>query len=118
MFKTNNFKETQWKFSTFTNINKEKIKIDIYYSENRDFNEEEKDLIKEIINRLKFIIKRKKAEDDLRHFIAIVSHELRTPITVMVQSKDVWKKYEDNRSLEYDILKQKVQMTPLFFPKT
>ena len=29
----------------------------------------------------------------------------------------VWKKYEDNHSPEYDILKQKVQLTHLFFPK-
>jgi len=30
----------------------------------------------------------------------------------------VWKKYEDNSSPEYNILKQKVQLTHLFFPKT
>ena len=32
-------------------------------------------------------------------------------------SNFVWKKYEDNHSLEYNILKQKVQFTHLFFPK-
>ncbi len=30
----------------------------------------------------------------------------------------VWKKYEDNSSPEYNILKQKVQLTHLFFPRT
>jgi len=30
----------------------------------------------------------------------------------------IWKKYEDNHSLEYDILKQKVHLSHLFFPRT
>ncbi len=99
-FKTSNFKETKWKLSASTEINKKELKIEVYYLENKSFLEEEENLTKDIINRLKVIIEKKQAEDNLRQFIAVVSHELRTPVTVLVQSTDVLNKYKDKLSEE------------------
>ena len=97
-FKTYNFKETKWKLSASTEINKKELSIEVYYLKNKHFLEEEEDLTKDIINRLKIIIEKKQAEDNLRQFISIVSHELRTPVTVLVQSTDVLTKYKDKLS--------------------
>ena len=99
-FKTKNFKETQWKLSTHTKINTKELTIEVNYLKNKPFLEEEEDLTKDIINRLKIIIEKKQAEENLQQFISIVSHELRTPITVLVQSTDVLNKYKDKLSKE------------------
>jgi len=99
-FKTRNFEETKWKLSASTEINKKELTIEVYYLKNKLFLEEEKRLTKDIINRLKVIIEKKQAEDNLRQFISIVSHELRTPVTVLVQSTDVLNKYKDKLSKE------------------
>ncbi len=60
-FKTNNFKETEWRLSNRTTIGEKNLRIEVYYLENRPFIEEEKDLINEIGNRLKTIIEQKEA---------------------------------------------------------
>ena len=99
-YQTRNFEETQWKLSASTEINKKELVIEVYYLKNKSFLEEEEHLTMDIINRLKIIIEKKQAEENLQQFISIVSHELRTPITVLVQSTEALNKYKDRLSKE------------------
>ncbi|MHA1560625.1 MAG: ATP-binding protein [Promethearchaeota archaeon] len=61
-FITRNFKETKWKLSEETDLNGKSLKIEIFYSQDKPFLEEEKDLLNEIGKRLKTYLLQKKKE--------------------------------------------------------
>ena len=93
-YKTENYKETEWRISTNILINEKEMKIEVFYLEENQFIEEEKFLIKDVANRLNFVFKRKEFEEliteenkrllDLskirKEIITRVSHELKTPL--------------------------------------
>ncbi len=61
-YKTKNFRESNWKISTSEMIETKKLSIEVFYSENKSFFKEERDLIKEIGKRIKRFIRHKEAE--------------------------------------------------------
>ena len=65
-FKTSNFKKTKWGISTTIIVNKKRLKIELFYLEERPFLKEEEYLISEIGHRLKVIIEQKEAEQKLK----------------------------------------------------
>ena len=99
-FKTSNFKETEYELSMSMKIQTKELNIKLYRLKDKPFLKEEENLIKDIGKRLKVIIEKMRAEEDLRQFISTVSHELRNPITVLVQSIKNLKKYKDKMSEE------------------
>ncbi len=65
-FKTNNFKETEWKLSSSVIVNEKLMEIEVYYFEDKPFLEEERSLIYDIGYRLKVIIEKKEAKQKLK----------------------------------------------------
>ncbi len=65
-YKTENFRETEWKLITQVDINEKPMKIEVFYLEDNPFLEEEKALIREIGNRLKITIEKIDTEQNLR----------------------------------------------------
>ncbi len=65
-YKTNNFKETDWKIATHIEVNEKLLDIEAYYLEKNQFLEGEIFLLYDIANRLKIILERKEAEEKLR----------------------------------------------------
>jgi len=53
-----------------------------------------------ILKNIQNITARKKAEEQLAHFISTASHELRTPITVLTQSLELLKDHEEQLSIK------------------
>jgi len=64
-YKTENYRETDWKLKTKVRINEKLIKLEVLYLEDKPFLKEENDLINEIAKRLKFLIERKENEDEI-----------------------------------------------------
>lgn len=74
-YKTQNFQETGWKYSITQNINNRALIIDFNYLEDIPILKEEKKLIKEIGYRLKSIIERKEAQENLRRIEWLLKKE-------------------------------------------
>jgi signal transduction histidine kinase len=64
-YETVNFQFSDWIISAKTNINGKSLRIEVYYLENKHFLQEEKDLLKDIVYRLKIIIVQKQAEQQI-----------------------------------------------------
>ena len=65
-FKTDNYRNTEWKLSSKILINGKDCTLEILYLEEKPFLDEEASLIKEIINRLKNIIEKQEAEQKIK----------------------------------------------------
>ncbi|MEE9377163.1 MAG: PAS domain S-box protein, partial [Candidatus Lokiarchaeia archaeon] len=65
-YKTRNFKETDWKLSSITQVNSKKLNIDISYLEAKPFLKEEENLIDDLGKRLKVVLEQEEAEQKLR----------------------------------------------------
>jgi PAS domain S-box-containing protein len=65
-YKTKDFTPSEFKLSSQTQVNDSYLNIEVYYKENREFLHEEEDLIKEISNKLKFIVERILSEKKLK----------------------------------------------------
>ncbi len=66
LYKTENFKETEWKLTTQIEVNEKLMEIEVYYLEDNPFLKEEINLINDIGKRLKIIIEHMEAEQKLK----------------------------------------------------
>ena len=64
-YKTSNFKETEWKLSSSVIINEKVMEVEVYYFEDKPFLEEERSLVHDIGYRLKAIIEKEEAKQEL-----------------------------------------------------
>ena len=67
VFKTKNFQESDWKLSSRKKINNELLFIEVFYLKNKEFLQEEKDLLEEITDSLKIIIEKKLLEKGVQN---------------------------------------------------
>ena len=66
LYKTENFKETEWKLATQVEVNEKLMEIEVYYLEDNPFLKEEINLINDIGKRLKVIFEQMEAEQKLK----------------------------------------------------
>jgi PAS domain S-box-containing protein len=66
LYKTENFKETEWKLTTRVEVNEKQMEIEVNYLEDNPFLKEEINLINDLGKRLKIIIEQMEAEQKLK----------------------------------------------------
>ena len=66
LYKTENFKETEWKLATRVEVNEKQMEIEVHYLEDKPFPKEEVNLLNDIGKRLKVILEHMEAEQKLR----------------------------------------------------
>ncbi len=66
LYKTENFKETEWKLTTRVEVNEKQMEIEVHYLEDNSFLKKEVNLLKNIGKRLKNILEHMEAEQKLK----------------------------------------------------
>ena len=123
---TNKFKETEWKISTSTKINKKVIYIEIYYLEERDFLIEEANMLIDIANRLRNILgknesERKLRESEIRYRKAyehanfykdLFTHDINNILNIIgsqIQLSSYYQDNPDNLKMRKKVIKEQIE---------
>jgi PAS domain S-box-containing protein len=117
-YETANFQFSDWKILSTTTINGKILRIEVYYLEDKKFFQEEIDLLKDILYRLKIIIFQKQAEQQIlkseekyreaynkaNFYKDLFTHDINNILNGVKMSSYLIKEFHDNQKEREELL--------------